>query len=273
MPDINDPIRSQVGPQRADALLTAAQAEITNRWSGRSWSEVLNSVWANRNWAAGQGLKVAVNMTVGRWVAPLAEAGLDKVGAAYVKESLKQMYALVEDQIKSAAEEAVKAAPSKAVTGIQAIKAKVQGTQPAQAELNIVECVTELKAKFVELGLRAKNVKAAANNGSFRYCDDVHFAVRELAHAEACRHTVIANCDQAIAYLQGVRNLAESTIPDPVATLDAFRQAAVRVVEDEQTIKHKNHQNFGVLGSIRNPLHAMNVIGHSCSKEHCFGKV
>lgn len=272
MPDRTDPVRQKLPAERAQSLVTAAQNEITNRWSGRSWSEVLGSVWANRSWAAGQGLKVTINMTVGTWLTPLTESGLDKIGAPYIKEGLKQMYALVEDQIKNRAEDFAKATPEAISGGISAIAHKVRNTTPPQADLDIVECVTELKTKFVEMGLRVNNVKAAATNGQFRYCDDVHYAVRELAHAEACRQTVISECDRAINELKAMKALADSALPNAQQTLDSFKNAALQVVSNETTISHKNHQNFGVIGGLWNARTALSTINNSCSKEHCFGK-
>lgn len=272
MPDIKAPIRRQLPAARAAALVDSAEAEITNCWSGRSWSEVLGNAWENRNWAAGQGLKVAINMTVGTWVSPLANSGLSKIGTQYTQEALSQGWALVEDVIKGKAEEYARATPTVVTGAIQSIQSRIRGTAAPVADLDIAECVTGLQAKVVELGQRVKNVQAAATNGRFRYCDDVHWAVRELAHAEACRLTMINDCNQAIAVLQAFKHTAEQALPNAATLKDEFKRAAERVVADEVTIKHKNHENFGVFGSLFNPYTAITTATTSCSKEHCFGK-
>ena len=273
MPDIDAPIRLQSAKARATALVTDAETEITRSWSGRSWSEVLGNVWSNRNWVAGQGLKVAINMTVGAWISPLAETGLDKIGSQYAKETLKQGWALVEDTIKGTAEKIVSETPSVVAGAISTISARVRGTAAPVADLDIVETVTSLKDKFTELGMRVKNVQAAAQNGAFRYCDDVHWAVRELAHAEACRLTIINDCDKSIAYLEAMKLHAAGALPNAAMVKDEFTRAAERVVNDDVTISHKKHQNFGILGAAWRPVAAFNAVGWSCSKEHCFGKV
>jgi hypothetical protein len=269
MPDRSEPIRFQAASQRAAALMSAAETEIANRWTGRSWGEILGSVWNNKTWAAGQGLKVAINMTVGAWIGPLADAGLDKVGHNYNLSLLKQSYALLEDQIKGKAEELVTSTPTVVTGAVAAIREKVMGTARPIATLDIVECVGDIQAKFAELGLRAKNAKAAANNGAWRYCDDIHWAARELAHAQLCQHSVIDDCDKAIAYLTAIRTQAQAAIPNAQVTKAAFQAAAERVVADNSTISHKKHANFGT--GILNPFNARTA-ATSCSKEHCFGE-
>ena len=271
MPDYNDARRRQNATMRAKALIEAAQTEITNRWTGRSWSEVMGSVWRNKTWVAGQGLKVTINVVSGGTIGTYAEQGLDWIGKPYAKEALSQVWALIEDDIKGKAEEMVRATPGAIVGSIESIRARVAGTAAPVAELDIEESASTIKNKMAELILRAGNVKAAAENGRFQYCDDIHWAFRELAHAEACRHTVLDEVDKMLAFLTALRQEAVNALPNAARDKAAFEQAAAQVVADTTTIRHKMHDNYGMVGAVMNPLSAFSDITGSCSKEHCFG--
>ena len=271
MPDITDARRRLPAAARGKALIEAAQTDITNRWTGRSWSEVMGSVWRNKTWVAGQGLKVTINMVSGGTIGSYAEQGLDCIGKPYAKEALSQVWALIEDDIKGRAEELVRATPGAISGSIESFRARVSGTAAPVAELDIEESASTIKNKMAELVLRAGNVRAAAENGRWQYCDDIHWAYRELAHAEACRQTIVDEVDKMIAFLTAMRQQAESTLPNAAQDKAAFERAAAEVVADTSTVRHKMHDNFGVMGAMMSPVSAFSSITGSCSKEHCFG--
>lgn len=275
MPDINDPKRSNAPTLRAENLIQSAETEIRNKWTGRSWTDVISSVYANaRGWAMSMdGLKIAINFTTGGLVDRVASlTGLDKLGEHWSNTVLQQVWALMEDDLKGAAQKGAEDyGVNSARSMIASLWHRVRGTAPPRDCDEIMEKSEQIKMRFAEMYLRIATLKKVMDNGTFRFCDDVHYAMRELAHAELCRAEVIQNCNETIALMEEIRRNAVNAMPNVAADKDSLKRIAERVVADTSTIQHKMHQNYGVVGAVWNARDAYNTIQNSCSKEKCFG--
>ncbi len=276
MPDINDPIRMSPAQTRADALINAAETEIRNKWTGRSWSDIGASVYnAVAGWAtSASALKVAVNFATGGLVDRVASmTGLDKLGEHWSKEALKQVWALLEDDLKGFVQSNIEERSSKNynLNGIQSLVNRVRSQPPPQNCDEIMEKAEAIKLRFAELHLRAATLDKVVTLNKWRYCDDVHYAMRELAHAELCKQEVMDDTDALINLCKAIQQRAGQAIPNAQKTKDDLKLVAKSVVDNQSTVQHKMHQNFGVVGAVWNMRTAYSTINSSCSKEKCFG--
>jgi hypothetical protein len=276
MPDINDGKRAAAAAVRAQTLINEAEATIKNKWVGRSWSDVIGSSYAaGRDWATSSSvLKASINFATGGLVDKVAGmTGLDKLGETWTNEALKQVWALLEDDIKGAAQETAEdwTTTKWSGQGIMSVIQWARGVTPFSNFDEQLKASDDIKMRFAELNLRASTVQKVVTKGGFRYCDDVHAAMAELAHAEACREDVVQMTTDLIATLKQIRTQAQATLPNSSNLKAQILVAARNVVGDTATIQHKMHANFGVLGGIWNARTAMSTISSSCSKEKCFG--
>ncbi len=274
MPDHNDSKRrrSTTAGQRAASMLTDVQTTLNNRWTGRSWSDIAGSVWANRR----AGLEAGISWALPPWLTSPVSAAVGEDAAGYVE----QVMGILEPAVSIAKEKAVAALPPSVSARAGAIynaasdgaTAILGGPTRTQEVDDLAETVDDIKKNFAEMAVRTKNAAKAAG-GTFRYCDDVYWAMHELGRAEACRAQVLRQCDDAIATLQAIKALAEQALPDTQAATKraAFLAAAERVVANTTTVQHKNHDNFGVTGVLWGGRSAVSTINNSCSKEKCFG--
>ena len=275
MPDHTDPKRRQstTAGQRAQSMLDDVKATLGHRWSGRSWSDIAGSVWANRR----AGVDAGIQWILPPWLTGPVAAVAGEDAAAYVETVMAVL-----DPAISTAKDAVTATRLGETVSKQAgaiynsvtdyATMGLGGPTRSQEVDDLYETVEDVKKNFAEMALRVKN-SAKAAGGTFQYCDDVYWAMHELGRAEFCRAEVMAKCDDAIAHLQAIKTLADQALPDAQAGTRraSFLASAGRVVADTATVQHKNHNNFGITGVLMGGRSAVHTISNSCSKEKCFG--